>query len=102
MHYQTTVSNPFAVLTGIVAPVIPPGAPAVSLLMLGRTVMDRKTRLATESLRSSAHPHCAPADNRLLRYRLFIAALNSLRVCITRRIASRVTIPMMLAVPSSP
>jgi hypothetical protein len=40
--------------------------------------------------------------NRLLRYRLFIAALSSLRVCITRRIASRVTIPMMLAVPSSP
>jgi hypothetical protein len=64
--------------------------------------MLRETRLAMKSLRRSAHPRRAAADNRLLRYRLFIAVLNSLRVCITRRIASRVTIPMMLAVPSSP
>ena len=35
--------------------------------------MVRETGLAVESLRSSAHPQRAPADNRLLRYRLFIA-----------------------------
>ena len=100
MHCQTTGSNPFAVLTAVVAPAIP-GEPSREFAH-ARTAMVRETRLAIESLRKSAHPQGAPADNRLLRYRLFIAALNSLRVCITRKIASRVTIPMMLAVPSSP
>jgi len=100
VHYQTTGATR-----------LPSPRPLSLLPFLGspsrefahaRTVMVRETRLAIESLRGSAYPHGAPAHNRLLRYRLFIAALNSLRVCITRRIASRVTIPMMLAVPSSP
>ena len=100
MHYQTTgatrlpSSRPLSLLPFL-------GSPSREFAH-ARAVMVRETRLAMESLRRSAHPHRAPADNRLLRYRLFIAALNSLRVCITRRIASRVTIPMMLAVPSSP